>query len=189
MSTATERIRVDEILVRAEEGTPRPDSKDYLWDGEVVEVMTQSVSHDMAVLRLARRLGVLYPEDAWNVRYELVLILIPDVHEPKPDVMVLKGSLDAYDRHPRPADVEILIEVANTTLREDMTDKLHAYAAAGIPRYWVASVEGLAILTFEDPDPATGLYRESRVYTRGQVAPTPLGDVRVDDIFGRRTGG
>lgn len=55
--------------------------------------------------------------------------------EPEPDVAVIKGSEeDFWDKHPDRA--ELIVEVAVTS--EDIDrDKSAAYAAAGIPEYWI----------------------------------------------------
>ena len=183
MSTTVSRISIAEYHDMAEKGLLRPDSKDYLWHGEIVEVMTQKPPHASTVQNVADRLRELFPRAEWTVREEKPLPL-PDDTEPIPDVIVARGHKSAFvARHPRLDEVVLVAEVAHTTLRTDVGEKLADYAAAGIPLYLVADVEGQVLLAFWDPDREGGAYRSSRVCTRGQAADTPAGPIRVEDVF------
>ncbi len=183
MSTATARITLDEYHTMAEKGLLRPDSKDYLWHGEVVEVMPQNPPHVAVAQNLGDCLRDLFPRQAYTVREERPFPL-PDDSEPIPDLVVARGHKSIYvARHPRPDEVELLVEVAYSSLKDDLARKLPDYAAAGIPRYWVADIENRLLLTFWDPDQNARMYRSSRFLTRGQAADTPNGPVLVDDIF------
>ena len=183
MSTATARITIDEYHAMAERGELRPDSKDYLWHGEIVEVMTQNPPHADVIQAIGDALRELFPKADWTVKEEKPLVL-PDDSEPLPDLVVARGRRDRYTRrHPRAEDVVLLVEVSHSTKAKDLGEKLNDYAAAGIPLYWVADVEYAAILAFWDPDPAAARYRSSRIYPRGEAAETPAGVVRVDDVF------
>ncbi len=183
MSTATPRITLDAYHEMADKGLLRPDSKDYLWRGEIVEVMTQKPPHVGVVTDLANGLRDLYPRTGWTVREEKPLPLSDD-SEPIPDVQVLRGPHAHFrGRHPRLDEVELLAEVASTSQRIDLGNKLAGYAEAGIPRYLVADVERRIVLSFWDPDSTTGRYRSSRVYVKGESVETPQGLLAVDDIF------
>jgi Uma2 family endonuclease len=56
--------------------------------------------------------------------------------EPEPDIMVLKLA-DYRQRLPEPADVLLLIEVADSSVHYDRTRKLPLYARHGIPEVWL----------------------------------------------------
>ena len=56
--------------------------------------------------------------------------------EPEPDIVVVPGSyLDYEQHHPTPAEVRLLVEVSDATLRKDRTTKAEDYARAGIADY------------------------------------------------------
>ena len=58
--------------------------------------------------------------------------------EPEPDNVIAKLPLERYDnRHPYPKDIELLIEVSDTTLKYDLDTKQKIYALAKIKEYWV----------------------------------------------------
>jgi hypothetical protein len=75
--------------------------------------------------------------------------------EPEPDVAIVRGRLEDYsDRHPGPADVWLVIEVADTTL---VTDRFKAqlYAEAGIPVYWIVNLLERVVEVYQDPSSGT----------------------------------
>ena len=56
--------------------------------------------------------------------------------EPEPDAVIVRGKTRDYlDRHPGAADVELVVEVADSTLERDRTLKKTIYASAGIAVY------------------------------------------------------
>ena len=66
---------------------------------------------------------------------------------PCPDVAVLKGRPNVYRfARPHAADALIVIEVSDTTLEFDTTEKLPRYAAAGIPEVWIVDVAGRCLV-------------------------------------------
>src|SRR6266498_5055667 len=73
-------------------------------------------------------------------------------NEPEPDLIVLKRDLSHFaDQNPKPDDLHLVIEVADTTLGFDLTTKANLYARAGIPDYWVLDVSGRRMIVHRDP--------------------------------------
>jgi Uma2 family endonuclease len=65
-------------------------------------------------------------------------VRLSNLSEPEPDVAVLRPRADFYaGAHPTPADVLLLVEVVDTTLRYDRRVKLPLYARSGIPEVWL----------------------------------------------------
>lgn len=62
-------------------------------------------------------------------------ISIPPYNVPEPDIVVTDQP-DGEGLIPL-ASVKLVIEVADTTFRNDLTRKAKLYAAAGVPEYWV----------------------------------------------------
>jgi Uma2 family endonuclease len=81
-------------------------------------------------------------------------------------------------RHPQPADIYWLIEIANTTLARDLTVKKDLYAAAGIPEYWVIDLQNMALVVFRDLQ--GGNYQAELVLTAGIVTPQAFPEVQLD---------
>ena len=70
-------------------------------------------------------------------------IRLDRLNVPEPDFAVFRHRPDFYatgDR-PGPADVLLLVEVADSSLRYDRTVKLPLYARAGIPEVWIVDLK------------------------------------------------
>jgi Uma2 family endonuclease len=74
-----------------------------------------------------------------------------DVHsEPQPDIVV--ATAKSYrDAHPTPADVLLVVEVADSSLRYDQSRKLPAYARSGIGEAWLVDLATSRIEVHRDP--------------------------------------
>ena len=69
-------------------------------------------------------------------------IQLDDFSEPEPDLAIIRGTiLDYVDHHPRPDQVYLVVEVADSTLKKDCEVKDKVYAQAGIADYWVLDVK------------------------------------------------
>lgn len=91
-------------------------------------------------------------------------------NEPEPDVIVLRRELSYFRSNPRPEDVVLVVEVADSSLAFDLTVKARLYARAGIAEYWVADVVARQIYVHRSPD--SGKYGSVVIYSaRETVAP------------------
>jgi Uma2 family endonuclease len=66
-------------------------------------------------------------------------------NEPEPDIIVLKRESSHFSDNPRPEDLNLVVEIADTTLQFDLTTKAALYARAGIAEYWVLDLRGPAV--------------------------------------------
>jgi len=105
--------------------------------------------------------------------------------EPEPDLIVLNRDLSHFSRSsPPPADLHLVIEVADSTLGFDLRTKANLYARAGIVEYWVADVPGRCMFVHRDPQ--SGRYTSVVAYAAEEsVAPLAAPDsrLRVGDAF------
>ena len=102
--------------------------------------------------------------------------VFPDT-ELQPDVVLLGPPSTRYALyHPSPADVILLIEVAETSYRYDRDVKLSLYARAGIPEVWIADLSRAVVEVFRESGPA-GYRSERRVERGGTIAPGAFPDV------------
>ena len=75
------------------------------------------------------------------VRVQNPVVLPHDASELQPDLMLLAPREDFYTRaHPTPADVLLLMEVADTSLLLDRRVKMPLYARAGIQEAWLVDL-------------------------------------------------
>lgn len=179
----TRRFTVEEYYRMAEAGILAEDDRVELLDGEIVQMSPIGSRHAGTVARLSELL-----RDAVGKR-ALVWVQNPirlsDTSEPQPDVCLLRPREDYFTRsHPRPQDVLLVIEVAETSLRYDREVKLPAYARARIPEAWLFDLEGDRLHQFRDP--SEDGYRSCHEYGRGEVI---VGDalpglrIPVDEIL------
>ena len=178
------RFTVDEYYRMAEAGILHADDRVELIAGEIVQMSPIGSPHAACVDRFTRVFG-LQLGDRVILRVQGPVRLSPD-SEPEPDIALLRPRPDFYAAgHPGPADVYLIVEVADTTLRYDRDVKVPLYAAAGIPEVWIADLTGDAVRAFREPGPDA--YRQAAVYRRGDaLVPVafPQLSIRVEEILG-----
>ena len=136
-----------------EAGVLGPDSRVELIDGRIVTMSPILPPHFFTVLRLTDLLSErLYatPHRLARVAVQSSLALW-DGTEPEPDLVLLKPDTPE-DRLPGPADVLLVVEVSDSTLRYDQTVKRVRYAQAGVTETWVLDVAGRAVEVGRQPD-------------------------------------
>lgn len=87
-----------------------------------------------------------------------------DVSEPEPDIAVV--PLGDY-RSAHPDHAELIVEVAETSLRHDRGIKLRLYAECAVPEYWIVNLLERCIEVYRDPAGST--YRSLVTYVSGQA--------------------
>jgi Uma2 family endonuclease len=71
---------------------------------------------------------------------------------PEPDVVGLgRSHIETPESNPQPANIALLIEVADTSLYTDLREKALLYARAGIADYWVADLNGRHVIVHREP--------------------------------------
>ncbi len=145
----TYRFSVEEYNKLGEAGIFHEDDRVELLNGEIVIMAAIGKRHAAAVRRLTRRFHQIFA-DVCLVDCQSPFIL-DDFSEPQPDILLLRPELDATGELPRPADIFVAIEVADSTVRYDSTTKLRAYARAGIPEYWIVNLADNAIDVYRQP--------------------------------------
>ena len=105
--------------------------------------------------------------------------------EPEPDLIVTRQDLSHFKTsNPRPSDLLLVVEIAETTLGFDLTTKARLYARAGIADYWVLDVSGRRMIVHRDP--RDGKYRDVISYAANEsVTPlaAPAAELRVEDVL------
>lgn len=162
----------------AEVGLLAPDARVELIEGEIIDMAPSGPAHAGILTRLCRML-FLASQGRAIVRQQLPLHL-DDFSEPEPDFALVKCRPDDYiGSHPVPADVLLVIEVSQSSLRFDRKRKLALYARCGIPEYWIVDVVKPVLHTFHTPQGDRYLHASSRPRP-GVVALTGLPDSKLD---------
>lgn len=143
-------ISAEEYLRMGEAGVFAPEARLELIEGEIVEMAPIDPPHAACVSRLHEILveRAKGPAIVWGQNP----VIVSDRSVPQPDLALLRRRADYYSAsHPRPADVFLVIEVADTTLGFDLRTKVPLYALCGIAEVWVVDVNERVIHVFRDP--------------------------------------
>lgn len=168
-------LTIDLVSRMAEAGLFPRERRIYLRDGRLYEKMAKTKAHGFAGAALDRALNRALPE-GWSLWPESTIVL-DATNAPLPDFAVLRGHPLDYaqpPRYPVPADVGLLVEIAVSSLRDDLGDALERYARAGIPSYWVLDVPGRRLLAHADPRVTEGRGHYARVDTHRAGDAIPL---------------
>ena len=111
---------------------------------------------------------------------------LEDHSEPQPDLILLAPRRDFYKRAlPRPTDVLLVIEVADSSLAYDRAVKMALYAGVGIPEAWIINLIDRWIEVYRDRS-AAGYTTLLKILPGKSVAPQSFTDVivMVDELLG-----
>jgi Uma2 family endonuclease len=144
------RLTVADYYRMAEVGILPPDARVELIDGEIIDMAPPGSLHAATVHRLNEILARSVGTDA------SVLVQNPvrlsEHSEPQPDLALLRRREDFYSgHHPRPVDVLLIIEIADTSLRFDRDTKVSLYATHGIAEVWLVDLRGRRLVRHRAP--------------------------------------
>ena len=167
---------VDEVLAMDRAGIFHPEERIELLDGEIIVMPPIGEPHADGTARLGSDL-IYELHDLALVRVQAP-VRVNDNTLPEPDIAVVRLRDDYHLAHPSPADVLLLIEVADSSLQMDREVKLARYAAAGIPEVWIVNLRARQVEGYSDP--VAGSYRSRRVVTaEGSISPLAFPDVAL----------
>jgi len=158
-------------------GVFAPEARLELIEGEIVEMAPIGSPHAGTVKILTRQ----FTRQAGDLAIVSVQdpVMVGDRSMPQPDLALLKPRADSYTRsHPTAAEVLLVVEVADSTLRFDLGTKIPLYARFGIAEAWVVDLQEKAVRVFRDP--SENGYRASFTATAGEsVSVLALPDVII----------
>jgi Uma2 family endonuclease len=170
----------------AEEGAFALGERVELLEGELVPMVPMGSGHFSRLNRAAEALMPL----AVLRRAAIVSIQCPialdNLSEPEPDVAVLIRREDFYNGMlPRPHDVFLAVEVADSTLKDDRDRKIPLYGQRGIRESWLVDLNAGVVTAYRIPS-AKGYLEEKRFKRGEKLAPEAFPDfeVAVDDLLG-----
>ena len=178
------RFTVEEYYRMAEAGILAEDDRVELIEGEIYAMSPLGWLH----VNCVNRCNTLFTRELGSAAIVSVQnpILIDDYSSPQPDVTLLRPAEDAFTgRLPGPADVLLLIEVADTSIHHDRGKKLPQYARAGIAEVWIVDLQAEIIRAYSRPE--NGAYQVYREARRGDLlSPILLTGIsaRVEEILG-----
>jgi Uma2 family endonuclease len=140
-----------------------------LIDGELIDKMGQNPPHAQAIRKLFSWLIRIF--DPGRLQMQLPVEVSgadSDWSLPEPDIAVLANAGGEYgQRHPRGDELELVVEVADTSLRQDLTTKRDLYARASVGEYWVLDLQARRVIVHRRPE--LGEYRETIALAENDV--------------------
>lgn len=168
-------FNVTEFYRMAAAGVFSEDDRVELIEGEILEMSPIGSRHAACVDRLTELFGLKIGGQA-IIRVQNP-IRLNDYSEPLPDISLLKRRADFYaEDHPTPADVLLVVEVADTSVDYDRNIKLPIYAQANIPEAWLVNLPKNVIEVYTQP--GGGKYQKSQRLKRGE----PLVSQQVSNL-------
>ena len=179
------RLSVDDYIAMGRAGILDEDDRVELLNGRLIDMPPIGPPHSHGVDDLeelfARRL---YRPDTTIARVRVQSpIQLDEYSAPEPDVVLYDPEM-SKDRHPRPGDIFLVVEVAESSVDYDRDVKAAHYAAAGIPEYWLVDLSSDVIDVFRQPEEDG--YAERHRHRAGDaltiselpgVEAVPVGDV------------
>ena len=182
------RFTVDEFERIAETGIFGDDARLELLDGEIIEMTPVGSRHIGCVAWVESYLKSRFGSSAIFLSQSPVRML--GSHRPMPDVTVLLPRADWYTTAlATPADILLLVEVADSTVLLDRNEKRRTYAMAEVPEYWVVDIAHNTVVVHRSP--ADGDYQDVAEYQPGESWRSPaLGDapIAASDVLGPALG-
>src|SRR5262249_52378201 len=132
------RLSVAQYHAMIQHGILGPEDRVELIHGWLVPKMTKNPPHTVSTGLVLDALNRAAPL-GWHVRVQEPVTFA--VSEPEPDNVLARGARRDYaSRHPGPAEVGLVVEVADTSLDYDRDVKKPLYASAGVPVYWIVNL-------------------------------------------------
>ena len=170
------RFTVEEFRRMGELGILRDDERVELLDGDLILMSPIGYRHATTLNRL-NKFFTRRSEDRYEVSPQHPIEVFGN-RQPQPDLVLMRPEMDQKVRHPRPADIFLLIEIADSSLTLDRATKLPNYAEAEIAEYWIVN---LTEDRFEvHRRPVFDRYDEVQIFGREEsVAPLAFPDLLV----------
>jgi hypothetical protein len=150
-----------------------------LVDGELISKMGKNRSHVLVAMGMLEWLQETFGKRFVNAEAPIDVSPADNPKsEPEPDLIVLKREYTNYrSGNPQPRDLDLVVEVSDSTLFFDLTTKADLYARAGIAEYWVLDAAGRRLIVHRNP--AAGKFALVTVYAENE-AVCPLAAPAVE---------
>jgi Uma2 family endonuclease len=176
--TRLKRLTVQDYHRMSDLGILDPDERTELIAGQIVLMTSKGTPHVLTLRLLAVELETLLSHQPVFVSTQDP-IRLDDYSEPEPDLTIVQGTiLDYANHHPRPNEISLVVEVADSTLKQDCEIKDKLYAQAGIADYWVVDLKNRQLHIFRNPT-FTGYTNHLILTEPNQISPLAFPDVAL----------
>jgi Uma2 family endonuclease len=141
-------LTFDEVLRMSEAGIIDPEERLELVDGVLVQMGPEGIPHADIVTELNSVLSERYLGSEFEVRIGTTQPL-SDVSYRMPDVSVVRR---VRGRWPTADDAVLMVEVSQSSIRQDLGRKARDYALWGVPEYWVVDLTRQQVVVHSGPN-------------------------------------
>ena len=188
--TPPARFTIEQYHAMVEANILTEDTRVELLAGQIVSQMPINPPH-AATLRRLNKLLTRRLSDAGHECFKENPLSLSSDSEPQPDLFVVTERDDDYETaHPTPADVHLVVEIADSSLKHDREGKMPLYAAAGIREYWIVNLVDRQLERYTEPTPEVpaigrlATYARSEVFADGEQLTHPVyGTIVVADLL------
>jgi Uma2 family endonuclease len=164
VNTQVRQLNSAEYYQMMESGIIREGERVELILGQIFTMAAKGTRHTLCTRKLFKQLLSLIDERA-DVQSQDPITL-PNNSEPEPDIVIARLRSDEYiNSHPAPADIILVIEVADSSIKFDRDIKAPLYAAAGINEYWIVNLIDDRLEIYRQPS--------NSIYTNIQIVTPP----------------
>jgi Uma2 family endonuclease len=143
------RVEYEQLIDR---GIFQPGERLELIGGQLLIREPQGGAHALGIELVAEALREAFGSAA-RVRVQLPIAL-DEESEPEPDVSVVGGPLEDADPA-LPSRALLIVEVSDSSLTLDRTEKASLYARAGIADYWILNLVERVLEVHREPTPGS----------------------------------
>jgi len=176
-------IRAEEYQRMIELGIFREDERIELIEGRIVQMSPKNLKHALATTRSNRCFQRVSGDRAF-VRVQDP-ILLNDFSEPEPDIVLVAPPDERYlENHPKPEDIFLVLEIADSSLVYDRDEKGPLFAQNGVVQYCLLNLQSRELEDYREP--SSNGYRSKRTYTEEQsftLVAFPKISIKVKDLL------
>jgi Uma2 family endonuclease len=151
--TREKRLTVTEFVRLGEQGFLSEPGRHELWDGRIMMAPTPGPRHMDCERRIVQALTLALHAAGLLDRFGVQTgggVKIGEHNLRGPDVMIVRLPFDTENLLTGEG-VALVIEIAHSSLDDDLSEKRSKYAGAGIAEYWVVDVKRRQLHPFRDP--------------------------------------
>lgn len=173
------RVEYDQLI---DQDIFQPGERLELIGGQLLVREPQGGAHAFAIELAAEALRAAFGPAA-RVRVQLPIAL-DEESEPEPDLSIVAGTLGEADPA-IPSRALLIVEVSESSLTLDRTEKASLYARGGIREYWIINLVERVLEVHREPVPEPSApygwrYRSIHRFVAGDfVSPVAAGRARV----------
>ncbi len=178
------RFTVNEYHRMGKTGIFREDNRVELIEGRIVDMTPIGSRHASCVDRLNNFFTIKLQKRV-IVRVQNP-IQLDNLSEPQPDIMLLKYKSDFYAaHHPRPEDVLLLVEVAESSIEYERNVKIPMYARSNIQEVWLVNLAENYVEIYHSPS-SEGYELTIQCRHKQKVTPKnfPEAELTASEILG-----